>query len=347
MTAYQDDITGSTTETSPSGPSVAIIGAGMSGLSAANSLRAAGAHVRLFEKSRGPGGRMATRRTDGSTFDHGAQYFTARHPRFVSRVAGWIDDGIVSEWNGSIGVFESGSLRDSTGATKRFVGQPRMSALTRYLSDGLDISFNTRISSINRASSGTWRLHDDTGQKHGDFQFVLSSLPPDQASRLVGDNSDLAGRISNVRMKPCWALMVAFDKRVEVNYDGIFVGDDSSISWLARNSSKPGRGDVDSWVIHASAEWSDHHLEDEKSLIQDVLLTGFKKIVGQAALTPMYSAVHRWRYALAENPLNHGVLWDGTGTIGLIGDWTNGSRVEGAFLSGESAALQLIEGIPS
>src|SRR3981081_2651327 len=54
--------------------SIAIIGAGSSALAAAHTLLDAGYTVTLFEKSRGVGGRAATRKRAGFIYDHGAQY---------------------------------------------------------------------------------------------------------------------------------------------------------------------------------------------------------------------------------------------------------------------------------
>jgi predicted NAD/FAD-dependent oxidoreductase len=85
-----------------SGARIGIVGAGMAGLSCATLLAAAGHRVVLFDKGRGPGGRMATRRvaTDLGevVFDHGAQYLTARDPDFVTQVERWRDAGHVARW---------------------------------------------------------------------------------------------------------------------------------------------------------------------------------------------------------------------------------------------------------
>ena len=88
---------------------VAIVGAGMSGLSAASILAAEGLDVQIFEKSRGCGGRMATRRSSGFEIDHGAQYFTVREDSFRNAVNDWLDLGIAAPWEGRIAVFEDGA----------------------------------------------------------------------------------------------------------------------------------------------------------------------------------------------------------------------------------------------
>src|SRR6266516_7060913 len=54
--------------------SIAIIGAGSSGLAAAHILQDAGHTVTLFEEHTEVGGRAATRQRQGFIYDHGAQY---------------------------------------------------------------------------------------------------------------------------------------------------------------------------------------------------------------------------------------------------------------------------------
>lgn len=81
-----------------SAPRIAVIGAGLAGAVAADRLARAGAAVTVIEKSRGPGGRAATRYRDGWHFDHGMQYFTARTEPFRRAVASWQDAGVVATW---------------------------------------------------------------------------------------------------------------------------------------------------------------------------------------------------------------------------------------------------------
>ena len=75
-----------------------VVGAGLSGLAAAGALSSAGHEVTVFDKGRGPGGRLATRRIGPATVDHGAQFFTVRSRRFEAMVEAWISAGVVGEW---------------------------------------------------------------------------------------------------------------------------------------------------------------------------------------------------------------------------------------------------------
>ena len=75
----------------------AVVGAGMAGITCARTLVQAGHRVTVFEKSRGPGGRMATRDSEFGSFDHGAQYFTVRDERFEQALA--TASGLVRPWS--------------------------------------------------------------------------------------------------------------------------------------------------------------------------------------------------------------------------------------------------------
>ncbi|MFK7847096.1 MAG: NAD(P)/FAD-dependent oxidoreductase [Rhodothermales bacterium] len=325
--------------------SVAIVGAGFTGLNAGRTLMDQGIKVRLFDKSRGAGGRMASRRTDTAIFDHGAQYFTVRDARFQPYVEAWNEAGLVQPWEGKLGTIEAGAINEgkikpSSTRIKRYVGTPRMSALTRHLSTGLDIQFKTRIQCMERVDN-QWRLTDTEGTDLGTYDVVLITTPPSQAVPLLTEAPELAGQIENVSMSPTWAVMVAFAHRLNIAYDGLFFND-APLSWAARNSSKPERGAQESWVLHGSAGWSAEHLEAGKEDIADQLLAHFFERTQLEAISPTHLQAHRWRFALANAPLNAGCLWDEELRVGVCGDWCMQSRVEGAFLSGMAGAGRVL-----
>src|SRR5690349_18625283 len=110
-------------------PRVAVIGAGLAGLALARFLTETGFPVKVFDKGRGPGGRMSTRRREEGTFDHGAQYFTARDPGFQRMVRTWEERGLVAQWRGRFGSLSHGTVTPETQGPVRYVGVPGMSAV--------------------------------------------------------------------------------------------------------------------------------------------------------------------------------------------------------------------------
>ncbi|CAN5490406.1 hypothetical protein BH09PLA1_BH09PLA1_02440 [soil metagenome] len=317
---------------------VGVIGAGIAGLACAEALRRSGLGVTVVEKARGVGGRMATRRTDsGATFDHGAQYFTARDPLFASQVEQWCAGGCAALWNGRIVTLNQGVTADLADAPPRFVGVPGMSSVAKMLATGLHVQLNVSAQSIRRLG-GSWHVEDAAGKLYGPFDFLISSAPPQQTRSLFGDESSvLAKAMSNVIMAPCWAVMLELPKRMEVSFDAAFVNE-SPLSWISRNSSKPKRDTADCWVLHASATWSREHLDQPADAVAQMLVERLWRATGQAPLAIHAMVAHRWRYALPVETLPQRCLIDRDVNLGWCGDWCGGPRVEGAYLSGLAMA---------
>ena len=328
-----------TTEHSHNGfPRVAVIGAGISGLTCARTLTDHGVAVTVFEKSRGVGGRMATRRMeDGLAFDHGAQYFTVSDESFGRHVRSWQDAGLVESWEGRIRVLRDGRVDPCKTEMKRFVGTPGMNAVCKHLAAKIVVQLRHEIASL-RSDGESWRLIDKTGKALGTFDIVIVSAPGPQSARLLEPVPAIARAAGQVSMQPCWAVMAVFGTPLPAAFDGAFVHD-SSLSWVARNSSKPARSHSrDCWVLHGSPIWSQEHLEETPEEVKLHLLEEFWKVAGLQPIPPRSIATHRWRYALPLEPLEHRCLFDAASGLGACGDWCSGPRVEGAFLSGKAAA---------
>jgi len=320
---------------------VAVVGAGLSGLVCARTLANHGVGVRVFDKARGAGGRMSTRRAGAWQFDHGAQYFTVRDPVFARQVESWRQDGLVARWNGTIAVLDSGHLLIKDDNTPRNVGLPGMNAICRHLAADLDTIYRTRIGALEQADE-KWRLRTENGADLGPFDAVVVSAPAPQAAALLEDVAPgLAARAACVEMSPCWAVMAAFPGRLDFGFDGAFVIG-SPLSWVARNNSKPERPDGDAWVLHGSPEWSREHLELDRPAAAQQLLEAFADAAGGLAAVPDHLDAHRWRFALPPEPLAEPCLVDAELRLAACGDWCGGPRVEGAFLSGRAAAERLL-----
>jgi hypothetical protein len=316
-----------------------VIGAGLSGVALARALVAAGHPVRVLEKSRGPGGRMATRRTEaGDTFDHGAQYFTARDPLFLEQVRSWVEAGVAAEWHGVIGTLEHGKVTRSEREQVRYVGVPGMGSGVKGLADGLDVRAGVRVERVERAGSA-WTLTAESGEGLGVFEVVVVAVPAPQAVPLLAGAPALAARAGTVRMEPCQAVMARFEERVPLEVDAAFVHG-SPLSWIARDASKPGRRDGERWVLHGSPEASREVLESAPDVVAARWVEAFAQATG-LAVRPVEAVAHRWRHALPAPALEESALFDAALGIGACGDWCGGPRVEGAFLSGVALARRI------
>ncbi|WP_437883660.1 NAD(P)/FAD-dependent oxidoreductase [Pseudomonas sp. LRF_L74] len=321
---------------------IAIIGTGLAGLSAAQTLSAAGLDIQLFDKSRGSGGRMASKRSDAGSLDMGAQYFTARDRRFVEAVQQWQARGWVAEWNPQLYNSHMGQLSPSPDEQTRWVGTPRMSAITRALLGALPVRFSCRITEVFRGEQH-WTLQDAEGCSHGPFSSVIIATPAPQATALLAAAPKLASTAASVIMDPTWAVALGFTSALDTPLEGCFVRD-NPLDWLARNRSKPGRDtNLDTWVLHASSGWSRQHLDMPKEQVIEHLHGAFAEMIGCAVPEPAFSLAHRWLYARPAGAHQWGALADADLGLYACGDWCLSGRVEGAWLSGQEAARRLLE----
>ena len=338
---------------------IALIGAGMAGVACARTLLQAGHQVTLFEKSRGLGGRMATRSSPFGTFDHGVQYFTVRDARFeraLQTVA-----GLCKPWSASsVRVLDAQGQVTAAGLPAQeshWVPTPGMNALVgrwiQPLQEQGRVQLETRVRHLDRDALNPhqWQLHTEgagaTQHVYSGFDAVLLAIPAEQARLLLNSTplaDHLTQQIDRVQMAPCWTLMLAFPQAVQPGLTTLGPQWNAArsthhrIAWLARESSKPGRGGVERWTVQASAAWSQEHLEDDADRVQAKLCKAFSEITGIRA-EPAHVDSRRWRFAQTTEPLGHTHLWDAETGIGVCGDWCLGHRVENAFVSGLELAL--------
>jgi hypothetical protein len=314
--------------------SIAIIGAGMSGLAAAEILTRSGRRVRLFDKGRSAGGRMATRRrsVNGAdlTFDHGAQYFTARSPEFRSEVSRWLDAGVAARWDDEQAEGKAG---------ERFVGTPCMNSVLKAMAWPLDISWGAEVTSI-EGGPRTWSLQFRDGSRTGEFETVIVAVPAEQAARLLAPVSPaLSAKAQMVRSEPCWAVMLAYAQPTRI-VSRSFKPEDGPLAWTARNSSKYGRTDAETWVLHARSDWSAAHIEVPPETVAQQLVDSFREQTGAAE--PDFSEAHRWRFARVAEPLGSPFQLEVPSGLATCGDWHLGARVEAAWMSGRALAAKLL-----
>jgi hypothetical protein len=319
---------------------VAVIGAGIAGLACATALQQAGLAVRVFDKSHGAGGRMSTRRGEDWQCDHGVQYFTARDALFRDEVNRWQHAGVVSLWQPRLAVLPDPAHHTQLDPPQRFVGTPGMSAPARWLARRLNLTTLTTVRQLQRRDDG-WRLFSD---EHGwlptPHAAVVLALPAPQCVPLLQAAArELAAQAAQIVMRGNWTLMLRYDHPTALPFDAAFVND-GPLRWVACDSSKPGRDGETCWVLHASPEWSDAHLEDTPEAVSEILLAAFAQL---GAPSPAAWSAHRWRYADANPALNVGALWQADSGIGVCGDWLNGGKVEGAWLSGQSLAQRIMQ----
>jgi predicted NAD/FAD-dependent oxidoreductase len=341
---------------------MAVVGAGMAGVTCARTLVQAGHRVTLIEKSRGAGGRMATRHSDFGGFDHGAQFFTVRDARFHQALQ--VHPELIVPWQ-----VNTVRVLDMLGQTMATAPGPRdvrwvpvggMNTLIKRwaqpLADGSlgsQTLLEARVTAIEKDAldATRWQLQLDgpegAQQVASGFDAVVLAIPHPQADEVLRASQlapALQKKLASVQVAPCWTLLIAFPQAMQPGLETFgprwhaASSDHHRIRWVAREPSKPGRSPIERWTIQACPQWSAEHLEDDAERVKAKLLKGFAEITGIRA-TPAFAAAHRWRYAQTTRPLGQAYLLDAQAGIGLCGDWCLGNRVESAFLSGLELAL--------
>ena len=169
-----------------------------------------------------------------------------------------------------------------------------------------------------------------------DYDFLVLNLPPQQAAALHPHAS-----LSEVRFLPCFALLLSFQGRIQLDFDGIRM-DDKVISWAARDSSKPGRNLGERWVIHASPQWSEEYFDTNAPELEKLLLDRFSTIFGISLPPTNFVKIHKWRFARPASNSELGCIVDQASELAYCGDWCQTARVEGAFLSGLATANEIL-----
>ena len=321
-------------------PTVAIVGAGVSGLSCARELLGRNVKVKLFDKSRGVGGRLTTRYADAYEFDHGAQYFTVTDADFEALVREAEAAGVVAPWEGRALYLTDDSV-DMDRGKARFVGTPRMNSFGKWLADGLPIETGRRVSEM--AREGGWRLGFEDGSSEAGFSAVVLTPPVPQTMALIPDGFAHIDTLRTAKMDACFSLMVGMEQPLE--HDIISLrAKGLPVDWIAVNSSKPGRPDgVTTLMIHSEPDWSNAHVEADRDYIAEVMLRTASDLLFTDLSDAPHKVLHRWLYSSVANPAGELAFCDAEMRLAVCGDWCPGGRVEGAWLSGREAARQIAE----
>ena len=315
---------------SSNGIDVLIIGAGMAGLTAASALKESGLRAVILDKGRGVGGRIASRRIGGATFDHGAQFITTHTARFAEAVEGWSREGILEEW--------CRGFTPPADGHPRWRAKPAMTAVPKLLAQGLDIRLEKKVTALREAGDG-WRVETATGEVFA-ARTVLLTAPVPQSLALMeqGDFSiPLVVRIKleSIAYERCLAVMAVLDGPSRIPPPGGLVPSHPAIGWLADNQQK-GISAEPAVTIHATPAFSMEHWDNDREESGRALIAEAAEWLGAGVKSYQ---VHGWRYS---RPMhveeNRVAVVSESPLLLLAGDAFGGPRVEGAALSGWAAA---------
>lgn len=311
---------------------IAIIGAGISGLVLANHLQ--NHDVTIIDKSRGVGGRMATRRADPFQFDHGAQFFNVTTDAFKHYLEPFIKQKIIEPWNGRFVEYDKNRIMKEKiwgDDFPHYVGSPSMSAFSKALAQDLNLMLNTNIHHIEKKDA-KWQLYTTEGQVLADFDWVILAIPAQQAEILMPKSFKHFESIASTQLSSCYSLMLGFDHPLDLPFEAALVKN-ANISWMSVNNSKPGRPKSYSLVVHSTNQWADQHINTDKQAVLKDLIKVTSSIIERDVSHASHQVIHRWRFANIAKQVPKPILIDNQQNLAACGDWCIQGRVEAAFTS--------------
>ncbi|MCL1472984.1 NAD(P)/FAD-dependent oxidoreductase [Argonema antarcticum] len=322
---------------------VAVIGAGVAGLTVAQQLQQAGYTVVVVDKSRGVGGRAATRRLQGTRADHGLRYLEPNGEMSEQLVKVLCDRHILQLW--------TDIDYSSPSKIPRYVASEGMSAIAKFLATGLEIKLNQRVQAITVTDDKIWHLGFEAAENIT-AKAVVVAIPAPQALMLLEPlaesilPAEFVDKLRSVEFDPCLAVMAGYPAQAELNLDwnSVVFSDNSDLAWIGLDSSKRPNPEFPVFAIHSSAEFAKNYLdtEDLNPAAQHLLATAATELNLSWFDAPEWYQIHRWRYAFPSYFLQSAFL-DALTSLPLIccGDWCGGNLVESALNSGLAAAEQI------
>jgi predicted NAD/FAD-dependent oxidoreductase len=319
---------------------ILIVGAGLSGLTAARALRRLGYKVIVFEESSVVGGRMATRTVNNGRFDSGAQFFTVREPRFAQLVDEWLAAGVAAMWSKG---FSGMSGRTPLDGHPRFRGMRGMDSIPRYLAAGLDLRLNQRVESA-AVDGAHWQLVLADGARVTGGALILTPPLPLSLRLLAAGGTNLPktvqNRLASVKFAPCLALLAALEAPSKVPPPGGLQLHGEPIAFIGDNTQKGVSPEAFALTIHAGPLFSEEFWNSADEEVATLLLEAASYWIDAPVKRWL---LERWRYSVPKEIIEERVLHlPGPPDLLFAGDAFGGPRIEGAALSGLAAVEALL-----
>ncbi len=328
---------------------VIVVGAGIAGLICAQRLQRSGYRVVVIDKSRGLGGRLATRRAEVNNqsirFNHGVQYITAETDGFHRFLRNLSNQSVLQEWARALHCLDAtGLYLEPVDAQKvRYVAEPGISAIAKHIAQDLECVLDSRITQLQHSENG-WRVQAEAGQPWTAPALVLA-LPAPQIvplmSTVLPDEHSLLQLVQSVEYAPSLAVMAAYTQPVAPEWKGIKWLADPQIAWLAAHQ---GSESLTTVVLHTTADFAQAHLDEQPELsVGEALLRRAAEALEPWLAEPVFVQLHRWRYAFPIEAVGSSSVSTtlGASLLACAGDWCAGNRVESAYLSGEATAQKV------
>lgn len=326
-----------------SNPTIAIIGAGLTGLSIAKQLQDSQATLTLFDKSRGVSGRLATRRAKLRDqiirFDHGTPFLTSTQAARIQTLFG--------EATKTADAFGGGLQAALTTAPSWppgiRVAPPGMNQVGKILGHEMTLHLNTTVVGLNRDPHTLgWRIINAEGSAPESFDLVILTTPPRQAaSILFNTQSTLVHALTALEPEGCWSLMMVLAQPLAIaaieNVQSAVIQRVISEHAKGRESTNYGV-----YTIQAERQWSQQHMDTAPEDVTDKLLAELRRL-GFNVENALHQQLHRWLYAGVRDPVGEAFIEDSAQKLICAGDWCLGNDIDSALDSAD-AVVQRVAG---
>ena len=322
---------------------VAVIGAGITGITLANLLQKK-VNITVFEKSRGVGGRMATRRAEPYQFNHGTQYFKIENKEFKDFLQPLILNKIIKPLEvNQIEILNKEVIKRTKIYNKQyFTAESKMNSVVKYLiNNNFSIKLLCKIEKIIKEND-KWFVIDSDQVSFGPYDWLIITIPSNQAKVILYNNFKFLDIIKKIKMRSCYSLMLGFNKFEEFDFDtALFLDED--VQWLSIRKIILENKEYYNLLINSSYNFAEQNINGSKDKISDHLIKQVSDILKCKLNNYEHKALHFWKYAMSEKNNNLGSLLDEDFKIIVCGDWCMNGKVEGGFLSAKDAVNKLLK----
>ena len=322
---------------------IAIIGAGITGVTLANLLQKK-YNLTVFEKSRGVGGRMATRRAEPYQFNHGAQYFKIENKEFKDFVQPLMVNKIIKPLKANqIKILNKKVIKRTKIYNQQyFTADSKMNSVVKCLiNNNFSIKLLCKIEKILKENDN-WFIIDSDKVSYGPYDWLFITIPPNQAIEILYSNFKYLDIIKKIKMRSCYSLMLGFDEIKEFDFDtALFLDED--VQWLSISKKILEQKEYYNLLINSSYNFAEQNINGSKDKISNYLIKQVSDILQCELNNYKHKALHFWKYAMSEKNNNLGSLIDEDLKVIVCGDWCMNGKVEGGFLSAKNAANKLLE----
>ncbi|MYL34553.1 NAD(P)-binding protein [Pontibacillus yanchengensis] len=268
---------------------VTIIGAGIAGVMAARTLLANGIKdIKIVDKSKSVGGRLATRRMEEGKADHGAQFFTVRSEQLEQDVKLWLQRGWIKHWFGD--------------PYPRYTSVNGMNALVKQLAEDLPVSLYANVESIEETTGG-FELKTEDGQSWKTGAVLLTAPVPQSRKLLSGKNVSLqekeVRKLDRISYNAAIVGLYQFNSPTTLPSEGII---DASLPLHVEkivDHQKKGISPNPTISVYMEGGWSNDYFSHTDEHVMNRMKEITEHLLPWEDLTN--SQIKRWRYAEAEN----------------------------------------------